>query len=77
MHDTRVFRRSQLYESITNEGEPLIRPEYHSIGKRAYRPLQELLKPLHDTDHITERQIRFNIKFSSISSIIERTFSLL
>lgn len=77
MHDARVFRRSQLYERITNEDDPLIRPEYHIIGDSAYPLLQEVLTPFRDTGHLTERQSMFNVRFSSIRSIIERAFALL
>lgn len=77
MHDARVFRRSQLYESISNEEEPLIRPEFHIIGDSAYPLLQEVLTPYRNTGHLTERQTAFNNQFSSIRSIIERAFALL
>lgn len=77
MHDARVCRRSQLYQRIINEDEPLIRPEYHIIGDSAYPLLQEVLTPFRDTGHLTEREIMFNVRFSSIRSIIERAFALL
>lgn len=76
MHDARVFR-SSLYQSITNKNNPLIAPEYHIIGDCAYPLLQELLTPFRNTGHLTNRQIRYNTRFSSIRSIIERAFGLL
>ncbi|KAJ8930821.1 hypothetical protein NQ314_016353 [Rhamnusium bicolor] len=77
MHDARVFRRSSLYQSIINEDDPLIRPENHIIGDCAYPLLQEVLTPFRNTGHLTNGQIRYNTRFSSIRSIIERAFGLL
>nr|CAI5828137.1 unnamed protein product [Callosobruchus analis] len=77
MHDARVFRRSSLYQRIVDEDEPLINPEYHLIGDSAYPLLQEVLTPYRDTGHLTEAETRFNVRFSSIRSTIERAFGLL
>lgn len=39
--------------------------------------MKELLTPFRNTGHLTNNQIRYNTKFSSIRSIIERAFGLL
>nr|CAI5859596.1 unnamed protein product [Callosobruchus analis] len=73
MHDA----RRSLYQRIVDEDEPLINPEYHLIGDSAYPLLQEVLTPYRDTGHLTEAETRFNVRFSSIRSTIERAFGLL
>nr|CAI5849910.1 unnamed protein product [Callosobruchus analis] len=77
MHDARVFCGSSLYQRIVDEDVPLINPEYHLIGDSAYPLLQEVLTPYRDTGHLTEAETRFNVRFSSIRSTIERAFGLL
>lgn len=77
MHDARVFRRSALYQCMTNQAQPLIPAEMHIIGDCAYPLLQELMTPFRNTGHLTEAQNHYNTQFSTIRSVIERAFALL
>jgi len=49
----------------------------HLIGDSAYPLLRNLMTPIRDNGHLTRSQNVYNIKLSSIRSIIERSFGLL
>lgn len=49
----------------------------HLIGDSAYPLLCSLMMPFRDNGHLTRSEIIYNIKLSSIRSIIERAFGLL
>lgn len=75
VHDARAFGNSPLFQNIMHHN--LIPEGHHLIGDTAY-PLSEfLLTPFKDIGHLTYEQIRYNIRLSSIRSIIERAFALL
>lgn len=74
MHDAHVFRRSNLYQQLSNQLLPL---DLHLIGDAAYPLLPNLMTPFRDTGHLTRSQIIYNMKLSKIRSIIERAFGLL
>lgn len=76
MHDARVFRMSPLFHAI-NEGRPLIPRHQHLIGDSAYPLLCNIMTPFRDNGHLTRSQSMYNVKLSSIRSIIERSFGLL
>lgn len=76
MHDSRVFRMSPLFHAINAE-RPLIPRNQHLIGDSAYPLLCNLMTPFRDNGHLTRSQSMYNIKLSSIRSIIERSFGLL
>lgn len=77
MHDARVFRNSPIYQHLINERNPLLLPEEHIIGDSAYPLMMNVMTPFRDTGYLTNAQSRYNIKLSSIRSVIERTFGLL
>lgn len=76
MHDSRVFRMSPLFHAMNGE-RPLILRNQHLIGDSAYPLLFNLMTPFRDNGHLTRSQSIYNIKLSSIRSIIERSFGLL
>jgi len=76
MHDSRVFRMSPLFHAMNAE-RPLISRNQHLIGDSAYPLLCNLMTPFRDNGHLTRSQLTYNIKLSSIRSIIERSFGLL
>lgn len=76
MHDARVFRVSPLFRTMNGE-RPLISRSQHLIGDSAYPLLCNLMTPFRDNGHLTRSQSTYNIKLSSIRSIIERSFGLL
>lgn len=51
--------------------------DYHIIGDSVYPLMINLLTPFRDTGHLTVAQSLYNIRLSSIKSVIERTFGLL
>ncbi|XP_066590573.1 putative nuclease HARBI1 [Prorops nasuta] len=77
IHDARVFRNSQLYIDLLNNENPLLPTQYHLIGDTAYPLLETLLTPFKDNGYLTDSQIIYNRKLSSVRSIIERVFGLL
>lgn len=76
-HDANVFRHSPVHGRIMNEEAPLIPKKMHLIGDSAYPLLMNLMTPFRDNGHLTRSEIRYNVKLSSIRSIIERAFGLL
>ncbi|XP_032679515.1 putative nuclease HARBI1 [Odontomachus brunneus] len=77
MHDARVFRNSPVYQRIINARNPLLLAEEHIIGDSAYPLMMNVMTPFRDTGRLTVAQTRYNIKLSSIRSVIERAFGLL
>lgn len=77
MHDARVFKNSLIYQRIINERNPLLLSEEHIIADSAYPLMMNVMTPFKDTGHLTVAQSRYNIKLSSIWSVIERAFGLL
>jgi len=67
---------SPLFHAMNGE-RPLISCNQHLIGDSAYPLLFNLMTPFRDNDHLTRSQSIYNIKLSSIRSIIERNFGLL
>lgn len=78
MHDARVFRLivSPLFESL-HAANRLIPENFHLIRDATYPLLINLMTPFKDNGHLTAAQSRYNVKLSSIRSIIERAFGLL
>lgn len=77
MHDARVFRKSILKRKIFDQANPLMRQEQHLIGDSAYPLLMNLMTPFRDDGHLDAAKINYNIRLSSIRSIIERAFGCL
>lgn len=77
MHDARVFQKSILYQKLTDQQNPLLQGDKHLIGDSAYPLLVSLITPFRNNGHLQENQIRYNVRLSSIRSVIERAFGLL
>lgn len=77
MHDARVFRRSELFARLKNAENPLLPSNMHILGDCAYPLMKNLMTPFRDNGHLTREQTNYNVKLSTIRSIIERTFGLL
>jgi len=77
MHDARVFRQSELFARLNRAENPILPPNMHLIGDSAYPLMINLMTPFRDNSHLTREQSTYNVKLSSIRSIIERTFGLL
>lgn len=75
IHDARVFRNSPLGQAL-NTGI-IARNNMHLIGDSAYPLNQHLMTPFRDNGHLNVRETTYNIKLSSIRSVIERAFGLL
>lgn len=76
VHDARVFRQSDLYTVLTRDNAEINENE-HLLGDAAYPLLRCLLKPYRNNGHLTENQIRFNTRMSSVRCMIEHAFGLL
>lgn len=75
MHDAHVFRNSRLFQLLTDRENPILQREY-LIGDCAYPLMLKLMTPFRDR-HLPAVHVRYNIRLSSIRSIIERAFGLL
>lgn len=77
MHDARVFRNSRLFQMLMDQENPILQREQHLIGDCAYPLMLNLMTPFRDNGHLPAAHVRYNIRRSSIRSIIERAFGLL
>ncbi|XP_015604644.2 uncharacterized protein LOC107272225 [Cephus cinctus] len=62
---------------ITNMVNPLLPKNLHIVGDSAYPLLLNLMTPFKDNGSLTCSEVTYNVKLSSIRSIIERAFALL
>lgn len=76
MHDARVFWRSDLGESIT-ENYAQFAYNMHLLGDSAYPLRSFLLTPYRDNGHLNRREKKYNYYHSNIRIIIEHTFGIL
>lgn len=77
MHDARVFRQSELFTRL-NQGENILLPaDMHLLGDAAYPLMTNLMTPFRDNGHLTREQSNYNVRLSTIRSIIERAFGFL
>lgn len=77
MHDARVFRNSRLFQMLTDRENPILLQCQHLIGDCAYPLMLNLMTPFRDNGHLSAAHVRYNVRLSSIRSIIERAFGLL
>jgi hypothetical protein len=75
--DTRIFRNSDLYNSVNNAQQQYFPREEFIIGDKAYPNLSWCLSPYIDRGNLTARHRNFNIKISKTRQVIERAFALL
>ncbi|KAK4880033.1 hypothetical protein RN001_008179 [Aquatica leii] len=55
----------------------LVTHNEHLLGDAAYPLLRFLLKPYRDNGHLTNAEVRFNARMSSVRSLIKQAFGLL
>lgn len=72
LHDSRVLRRSPMYETAFANQIQLFLGETFLIGDSAYPSL--LVPPYKDNGHLTPQQIEFNYMLSSTRMSVERAF---
>lgn len=74
LHDSRVLRRSPMYETAFANQIQLFPDETFLIGDSAYPSLPWLVPPYKDNGHLTPQQIEFNYMLSSTRMSVERAF---
>lgn len=77
LHDARVFRRSSLYHSATENQVLLFPNNTFLIGDSAYSSLSWLIPPFRDNGRLTRQQVQFNFIHSSTRMAVERAFGML
>ena len=85
IHDARVLRLSGLYDLAQNEqilSGPIRNISGTEIGPllagdSAYPLMNWLLKPFADRGRLTPEQRKFNLQFSALRCVVERTFGML
>ncbi|KAK9720228.1 DDE superfamily endonuclease [Popillia japonica] len=77
VHDARVFHNSDVFQRINDENHRLLDGEHHIIGDTAYPLLRNLMTPFRDNGHLTREEINYNMKLSSVRSVIERAYGRL
>jgi len=77
VHDSRVLRNSDIFDSATNWHDDFFPKNSHLLGDAAY-PLKTWIMTLYKANgHLTERQKTYNYLHSSTRMVIERAFALL
>lgn len=74
VHDNRVFRLSNI-ESMCTEAN--FSNNSHLLGDAAYSISKYVMVPFRDNGHLSERQINFNKRLSTVRMMIERAIGLL
>ena len=74
LHDSRVLRRSPIYETASTNQMELFPDETFLIGDSAYPSLPWLVPPYKDNGHLTPQQTEFNYMLSSTRMSVERAF---
>ena len=85
IHDARVLRLSGLYDCAENQqilSGPLRNISGTDVGPllagdSAYPLTSWLMKPFPDRGRLTPKQRKFNLKFSALRCVVERTFGML
>lgn len=77
MHDSRVLRRSPLYQRSVDTAEQVFPNSSFLIGDSAYPILQWIIPPYRDNGTLTQRQKRFNTLLSSSRIVVENAFGLM
>lgn len=77
LHDSRVFRKSDLYQKVTENRAEFLPNNTFIIGDSAYNVSEWLISPFKNYGAITQLQKDFNFKLSSTRMVIEMAFGLL
>ncbi|XP_034253687.1 putative nuclease HARBI1 [Thrips palmi] len=75
MHDSRVFRRSPLYQRLLHDEEnELLAPDQHIIGDKAYTLTDFVMTPFRNRGNLTPEQRAFNYALCRSRARIEHCF---
>lgn len=77
LHDSRVLRRSRLFQKATENHIAVFPENTFIIGDSAYPSLSWLVPPYKDTGRLTDKQRKFNYIHSSTRMAVENAFGLL
>ncbi|XP_062599737.1 putative nuclease HARBI1 [Saccostrea cucullata] len=77
VHDSRVFKNSELHQRIQNNPEEMLPYNSHLLGDSAYGLEMWMMTPYRDRGNLTQRQHQYNYIHSSTRMVIERTFGAL
>lgn len=77
VHDTRVWRLSDIKQLITNDENRYFQNRYHLLADSAYPLSKYMLTPYRDNGHLNGIQTNFNTKHSKTRVVIERAFGIL
>lgn len=77
LHDSRIFRRSNLYSKATERQREIFPDDTFLIGDSAYPLMNWIVPPFRDTGNLSARQKAFNIMLSSTRVVVENAIGLL
>ncbi|XP_033730083.1 putative nuclease HARBI1 [Pecten maximus] len=77
VHDSRVFKNSNLYHRIQNDPDQVFPHNTHLIGDAAFGLETWMMTPFKDYGNLQARQRCYNYLQSSTRMVIERTFGAL
>ena len=77
VHDSRVFKNSELYQRIQDDPEEIFPNSTHLLGDSAYGLEKWMMTPYRDNGNLTQSQHKYNYIHSSTRMVIERTFGAL
>ncbi|XP_067629448.1 putative nuclease HARBI1 isoform X2 [Eurosta solidaginis] len=77
LHDSRILRRSSLYERATGDMESTFPFNSFLLGDSAYGNSQWLISPFLDNGCLTPAQRQFNFIHSSTRIVVENAYGLL
>lgn len=70
--------RTFVYSGLQQKCNPQFFPEdSHLLGDAAYTIQRNVMVPYRDNGHLTEAEINFNTKLSSVRMMVERSIGLL
>ncbi|KAK9729601.1 DDE superfamily endonuclease [Popillia japonica] len=75
--DIRIFRNSDIYNSILSHFNTYFNEDEYVIGDKAYPTLNWCIPPFIERGRLTREQIRFNTIHAKTRQVIERAFALL
>ncbi|KAI4466553.1 hypothetical protein MML48_2g00003457 [Holotrichia oblita] len=77
VHDSRIFRNSELYLKITTNVDTYFNEEEKIIADKAYPVESWCIPPFINRGNLTQQQTYFNTRHAQCRSVIERSFALL
>jgi DDE superfamily endonuclease len=77
VHDSRVFRNSDIYLDIERDVDSFFPNGEKILGDMAYPLKKWLMVPYVDRGHLSDQQKHYNHKLSAARQVVERSFALL